>query len=382
VAEEKSEDDSAGLAWPPTKEDLERLYIEQRLSAAKIAKVYGLEYASQKTAESTILHHLKKNGIKRRDPAEHIRKVSEEIVDAWVSRYEKGESLKQIAGDAVSPVTVFNHLRKRGIDFRERVEAQRKAVTVHEKKPFNGDLRALAYIVGFAKGDLAAMRHGRAIRVKMSTTHPDMTELFRTLFSQHGPIYEYPKKSPLTGFEWSLDCDLDASFEFLLNVDQLAKEFVDREDLFFALLAGFFDADGSVYYHKKKARGAFEFSLTNADGELLRRIQGRMIAIGFSPTLRLDRQSPDRGVKNGGDFIWRLEMWRQGDVDRILGELPMRHAEKRAKAAIALRLGSRPTEADRADIIRDWDLLKKRIAGRRDDYVEGASRSFRERRRD
>lgn len=49
------------LAWPPSKESLERLYIQQRLSAAKIAKVYGLSYANPKTAESTVLHHLKKN---------------------------------------------------------------------------------------------------------------------------------------------------------------------------------------------------------------------------------------------------------------------------------------------------------------------------------
>src|ERR1700687_2848671 len=30
------------LAWPPTKEDLQRLYVYKKLSAAKIAKVYGL----------------------------------------------------------------------------------------------------------------------------------------------------------------------------------------------------------------------------------------------------------------------------------------------------------------------------------------------------
>ena len=51
MTEEKSEAISSGLTWPPTKEDLQRLYIEKMLSAAKIAKVYGLEYASQKTAE-------------------------------------------------------------------------------------------------------------------------------------------------------------------------------------------------------------------------------------------------------------------------------------------------------------------------------------------
>ena len=29
------------LAWPPKREDLERLYVEEHLSAMKIANVYG-----------------------------------------------------------------------------------------------------------------------------------------------------------------------------------------------------------------------------------------------------------------------------------------------------------------------------------------------------
>ena len=101
MAFERSDAGSARLAWPPLAEDLKRLYLEQKLSASKIATAYGLKYASAKTAESTILYHLKKNGISRRDPAAHIRKVTETMVDEWIVRYQKGESLKQIAGDAV-----------------------------------------------------------------------------------------------------------------------------------------------------------------------------------------------------------------------------------------------------------------------------------------
>ena len=76
---------SGTLAWPPKREDLERLYSGEKLSAAKIAEAYGLKYRSPKVAESTILYHLKKNGIQRRDRAEHIRKVTEEMVDGWVA---------------------------------------------------------------------------------------------------------------------------------------------------------------------------------------------------------------------------------------------------------------------------------------------------------
>src|SRR5580658_435801 len=90
--EERPDGEKPKLVWPPTTEDLKRLYVDEGLSAAKIAARYGLKYASPKTAESTVLHHLKKNGITRRDKADHLRKVTEEMVDEWVKRYEAGES--------------------------------------------------------------------------------------------------------------------------------------------------------------------------------------------------------------------------------------------------------------------------------------------------
>src|SRR6266480_7477217 len=127
--------DAPRLVWPPLKGDLERLYLQQKLSASKIATLYGLNYASAKTAESTVLYHLKRNGITRRDPAAHVRKITETMVDEWVVRYQIGESLKQIAGDAVSPVTVFNHLHGRGLKLRDKVEAQIEAVTRFQKTP-------------------------------------------------------------------------------------------------------------------------------------------------------------------------------------------------------------------------------------------------------
>jgi hypothetical protein len=105
------------LPWPPRKEDLERLYLVEGLSAAKIAKRYRLNYENPKVAESTILHYLKRNGIKRRGAADHVRKVTKEMVDRWDARYQAGESLKKIAGNEVSPVTVFNQLHRRGQDF-------------------------------------------------------------------------------------------------------------------------------------------------------------------------------------------------------------------------------------------------------------------------
>ncbi len=222
------------LTWPPRADDLKQLYLNEGLSAMKIAKLYGLNYASEKTAESTILYHLKKNGIERRDCADHVRKVTEEMVDEWVRRYESGESLKTISGGKLSPVTVFLHLRKRGVRLRDKIEAQIQAVTKHEKKPFTGTLDERYYLMGFTLGDLNIVRHGRAIRARTSTTHPGIATLFDELFGKYGFVHRYPRENKLTGYEWSLEVDLDKSFDFLLLAKQTKKSSSSTVTLFSA----------------------------------------------------------------------------------------------------------------------------------------------------
>jgi hypothetical protein len=215
---------SEDLAWPPTRADLERLNVTQRLSAAKIATVYGLRYKNPKVAESTVLYHLKRNSIARRDRAEGARKATAAKVDEWARRYRAGESLKQTAAGGVSAVTIWNHLRARGVPLRGRIDAQIKAVTKHERRPFAGDDLEKAYLMGLRYGDLDVVLHGRATRVRVSTTHPAMAKLFESLFSRYGFVHRYPKTTNLTGYEWTLECDLDSTFEFLLEKKTLTTE--------------------------------------------------------------------------------------------------------------------------------------------------------------
>jgi hypothetical protein len=365
------------LPWPPKKEDLERLYLVERLSASKIAMVYGLHYKNPKVAESTVLYHLKRNGIKRRDAVALATKFSEETVDEWVRRYQAGESLKDIAGGELSPVTVYLRLRKRGIELRDKVEAQIKAVTKYQRASFKGDSLEKAYLIGFRLGDLHVVRHGRAIRVRVSTTHPAMIELFGKLFSAYGPIYRYPKESELTGYEWSLDCDLDSSFAFLLDPQEELDEIMSSRELFFAFLAGFFDADGSIYYHRKATHGGFEFTLTNMDVDLLRRVAGRLSTMGLHARVRLSPQKKDRGVKNGGQAIWKLSLWRFDEVSNIVRTLPIRHREKMEKKSLVLRLEYRQSAIERASLIGEWDKLRASFKDERSACITAAQSAYR-----
>jgi len=362
--------------WPPTREDLQRLYVEQKLSAMKIAKVYGLCYASEKTAESTVLYHLRMNGIARRDPAAHVRKVTDAMVDEWVARYEKGESLKQIAGDVVEAATVFNRLHKRGVQLRDKVEAQIKAVTIHERRPFTGSMAEKLYLCGLAAGDFGVVRHGRSVRARLGTTHPAMSTLFKMLLGRFGPVYEYPKLDHLSGYEWSLDCDLDETFEFLFAAKRAPLSLLADETSFLAFLAGFFDAEGSIYYHAKNERGSFELSIANKDFALLQGIGIWLDKLGIVHVLRsvsVDRERAiESGIANPNERMWRIVIWRFTDVQRLLSRMELKHPEKMAKAEIALRLPYRASRTVRKTVLEEWNSLCNKLDLECREYIEQA----------
>jgi len=358
---------SETLSWPPRKEDLQRFYLEQHLSAMKIAQAYGLKYASPKTAESTVLYHLKRNGIRRRDTAEHIRKVTPQLADEWVRRYESGESLKQIAAGEIDAVTVWNHLRDRGVQLRDKVDAQIKTVTKYERKPFAGDNLEKCYLMGLRYGDLDVVRHGRAIRVRLSTTHPAMADLFISSFSRYGHVQKYPRTDQLAGHEWTLECDLDVSFEFLLakpSVEDLRHLPPTQLDSF---LAGFFDAEGTVYVHKKYERDSPELQVTNTDLPLLRLMQESFSAKGIHSVIQHSFQAANRIPHTNASEIRKLAIWRLVDVRSALESLALRHEEKVRKSKLILSLLSNVTQADEFQL--QWRELTDSIKEGRSEFV-------------
>jgi len=365
-----------GPVWPPRKEDLERLYLVEGLSAAKIAKVYGLSYKSPKVAESAVLLQLKRCGIKRRGKTDHVRIVSEELVERWIQRYKAGESLKQIAGGDVSPVTVWNRLRQRGFIMRDKVEAQISAVSKYERKPFKGDDLEKAYLLGLRHGDLDVVKHGRAVRVRVSTTHKAMAYLFESLFSQFGHVHRYPRTSRFTGFEWSLECDLDSSFGFLLIRPAMEEieSYSKRE--FMAFLAGFFDAEGSIFLHRKSGRYVPELTLTNTDVALLTHAKQRLEEQGFHLALEKREQRKGRSGGMPAGVIYRLRAWRFREVQLILGLLRVRHPEKVAEKTLIAGLVQPSRSDSNRLLIAKLLAMREDIIHDRNDFVSEAERAL------
>jgi len=342
----------------------------------KIAEIYGLHYKTPKVGESTILYQLKRNGINRRDPAAHIRKVTDEMVDEWVRRYKSGESLKRIAGSTVSALTVWNHLKSRDIKLRDRVEAQIQAVRKHERKPFLGNNTEKAYLMGLRYGDLDAVRHGRAIRVRVSTTHPAMANLFQTLFSSYGFVHRYPREADFTGFEWTLEADLDQSFEFLLRKASVHElhGFSSFEFKFF--LAGLFDAEGTLSLHRKKFGKSFEFCINSVDAILLEFIRVRLSDAGFHPIIDSRNQDPERlGYHKEGRML-RLSLFRKSEVCRILQEVHPKHPERLMKALLITQEFCSNLAPMREETVQKWVDLGRSIKQERDEFVEEARLSL------
>jgi hypothetical protein len=360
------ESGSPKLVYPPTKEDLQRLYVDEKLSAMKIAKVYDLKYASPKTAESTILYHLKRNGIARRDATAHVRKVTAAMVDEWVARYEKGESLKQIAGDFVDPVTVFVHLHKRGLKLRDKVEAQIKAVKKFEKFSFDGTEEDQAYLLGFVRGDLGVSRHGRAIRVKTGSTHPAMIDLVLSLFKPYGPVRVYPRFSKLVGYEWTIEAELDSTFEFLLSQKLIPPAKDAHRKVVLHYLAGLFDAEGSVWLRTIRSF-APRLSVANKDTSMLDWIERQLTGL----EVYWHRSRPD---KNG---ICQTQIWRNADILKLLRAMPLRHPEKKAKTRLLLGF-----ERESFDLQKRWAALLSEIEFDRLQFIELAKQDTAKRRND
>jgi hypothetical protein len=367
-----------GLAWPPKREDLVRLYVVEKLSAAKIAQVYGLKYKNPKVAESTVLYQLKKKGIPRRDAAEHVRKVTEDMIDDWVVRYEAGESLKQIASGLVSPVTVWNHLKARGVTLRDKVEAQIKATTKYRREPFSGDAVERAYLMGLRYGDLHVVRHGRAVRVRVSTTHPAMAELFESLFSPYGHVSRCPRKAKLVDYEWTLECDLDGSFVFLLNKPSISVLEKLTNDEFLGLLAGIFDAEGSVYLHKKRKWYDPEVAIVNADGPLIDLLFSRLRRLGFDAHELWRNQKEDRSGIKSKSVMGRVVIWKFADVQRFLQVVHLRHREKTSKAELVGNLSYGSGQSAQVEMLGEWKDLKGRIRFEREEFLRDAATAISE----
>jgi LAGLIDADG-like domain len=405
-------------AWPPIKGDLQRLYVDDKLSAAKIAKIYGRGTGNRRSGAELIRHYLKKHGIERRNRVAELAKDTEDMVATWKEKHPaqknpdmeeeksavlelirneglsiehldqetkgrvqaemqhlyraQGASMTDIAdliGNKTSGYVswLFGHLGIQAKPFEQaRLQGIIDKVRVHERKPFDGTYEDKAYLLGLKQGDLYAHRPWKgAVRVSLSTTHPYMCELFEELFSPYGYVRRLPRyKEPTKSYEWNLEVYLDDSFAFLLQEFEESLPWVRAtETRVFAYLSGLLDADGSIIITKdnsepKKVLVTVDYY--NSKKPILEWISRELKSRGFHCSVRInkpkDYTTKKWGITHRSDY-WQLSSYGMDRIQNLVARLKPHHGEKIMRQQLALSVKKGQEFALVEERLRELDRL-------------------------
>jgi hypothetical protein len=303
---------SLKLKWPPTKELLIQLVIEERKTDKEISKLFN-------KSPSSIRKYLVKYSIRREKvPVITAEQLHQKYVIEGLTIEEIGKLIKR------SVETVRYYLKKYNIPTRRRGPKYK-----YSKIPFSGNLSEKAYLIGIKSGDFYAYREYNCVVVSVTTTHPAMLKLFKELFSRYGMVKFRPIFSNSKGYEWGAYCRLDSSFKFLLwrKEKGIPKWIKDNHEYFINFLSGYFDAEGHISITKNGAATTCRLrcQINSKDFKILEDIHKKLNSF-YIP-------SKIRNCKSGE--IWRLEINKRNDVITFLKLMRLRHEEKIMERSLA-----------------------------------------------
>ncbi len=245
----------------------------------------------------------------------------------------KRNSIPQIASKLGLPKSNVEYwLEKAGIP--------RRFPFRYPRLPFSGTERDMAYLSGFALGDLYVKRLMSGVLVSSTSTHPAFIALFRMMFGKYGKVTASPAfDSKLVRYQWVIRTTLDPSFNFMIK-GRGVPSFVSEKD-FLHFFAGFFDAEGTIniaFRVRSVLRKEIEVSLSvvNTNWFLMKEIATRMHR--FHPVLSISQRagtptSYNRTTRKRD--LWILKFSKREEVRALLSELPIAHEEKKLKARLA-----------------------------------------------
>lgn len=226
-----------------SKEKLNDLYFNKRWSMDQIAKHFGC-------TRGTVVCRFQKYGLKSRGRLGLRRPVMVDKNQLEQLYHGQNLSLEQIAkhfhcskGAIERKILKFD-IKLRGNDYRKHWR--------YQKKPFDGNLEEKAYLVGFRLGDLNVYQRKQVIVIRGSTTKPAQASLFEHLFINYGGVNTTcAKRGTIEQCAY-----LDHSFDFLLpKQDKIEPWICECPRCFLAFFAGYFDAEGSAYFHTDHRAG-------------------------------------------------------------------------------------------------------------------------------
>lgn len=342
-----------------TSDELRKFYWDKKMSAKEIGKLFGVKGA-------TVRYRMRKYDIPTRTPHEAALLRSSIKVPTrdelhrlyWI----EGKSTIRIGKQLeVCKETVRKWLNAYKLPIKEKSEACKKYL----RNPFSGNEAEKQYMFGFCTGDAHVCKRCHTIDVCTTTTHPAMIKLFYKLFNGYGHCSKGPGKSRL-GYQWSLRCGLDESFEFLLK-----RGFGGP---FYPFLAGYSDAEGCWMIRKSHRDGiAFAFEIQTEDRDILEQISLKLRSDGYHPTfgLELEKGTPlkrSKGTLNRD--LYYLRLLRRVEVLSLAEKLLpySQHEEKIRKMQLMLKIENE----------RSWMRVKNEIEALREEIKEEVEECMRQ----
>lgn len=309
-----------------SKKELERLYLQKKLSTGEISKILDCTHV-------TVLNRLKEFKIKSRTKLgtrKPVRIAKEELNRLY---HQEKLTQKQIAKKfGHAPYGIQRWMKIYGIKSRDYSEANTK----YPKYNFSGNLIEKAYMIGFRLGDLNVMRVKNLIQVRVSSTIPAQTQLFTDLFSNYGHVHIHHFVREKTGKKIiDATCLLNKSFKFLLpKEDKMPTWILNSKKYFLAFFAGYSDAEGSFYFKKPLNKiPCGVFTIQSYDKEIITssaQMLGRIGISCYGPILAQKAGYVDkRGIRRNGD-CWRFDVIKKRDLWKFtnLVEPLIRHQNK------------------------------------------------------
>ena len=210
------------------------------------------------------------------------------------------------------------------LDYEIPTRTLSQARTKYEKMPFEGSMCERAYLLGLRAGDLSAERNHNLLRVATSSTRAVQIEMVRAVFGKYGHVHTYLTEYGSRPKEWRVYCDLDKSFNFLLEKTNEIPNWVLSDELcFYSFLAGYADSEGSFnVLRAPNNRLRVTIRRASEDRAILIQMEEKLRSLGFNPRFYLDRRK--NTMASYGSYkkdFYALWISRRNDVTKLCKKL-------------------------------------------------------------
>lgn len=308
---------------PVTKKQLKYWYFKEKRSMFDIAGRLGCTH-------SAIVYKFQKLGIKSRGHLGLTKSIKLKKKSLEYLYYERGLSLKKIAkivhcseSGLERKFKVYN-LKSRGIKNR---------ACKYKKFDFSEDPIEKAYLIGFRLGDLNIIKTVNVIQARCSTTISNQLKLIRQLFSPYTTVRATKGKRG----DWDIVASVNKSFDFLIPKHKNIPRWIpENPNTFFAFLAGYIDAEGYFYFKKPKRNGKIStatFGIQTQDKGIICKLAKKLNDFSIQvygpmisePAGHIDK----RGVRNNKD-VWCFNVIQKQSLWKLIHHLEpyLKHADK------------------------------------------------------